>query len=65
MEAKRTNAVWARSLFVVGIATLIMVGAKIFGLELADNVVRILGIVNLAALFTLAFTTVKKIRKRE
>lgn len=65
MEEKKINAAWARSLFVVGITTVILLGAKILGLEMADNVVRVLGILDLAALFALALTTVRKLSQRE
>lgn len=64
MESKRTDRVWAISLIVVGIATVILVGAGLFELRLPDIVVRGIGLLDLAALFTLAFSIAKKIIKR-
>lgn len=64
MESKRIDRVWAISLTVVGISTVILVGAGLFGLRLPDIVVRGIGLLDLAALFALAFSTAKKIIKR-
>ncbi len=48
---------------VIGIATLILAGSNIIGIELPDIAVRIIGIVNLVALPVLAYTSVKKVKK--
>lgn len=64
MESKRTDRVWAMSLIAVGIATVILAGAGLFGARLPDIVVRSIGMLDLAVLFTLAFSTAKKIIKR-
>ena len=64
MESKRTDRVWAISLIVVGIATVILVGAGFFELRLPDIVGRGIGWLDLAALFTLALSIAKKIIKR-
>ena len=57
MKLKRTDRVWAISLFVAGIATMILVGSNLAGVRLPDMVVRIIGVLDLTALFTLAFLT--------
>lgn len=64
MELKRTDRVWAISLFVAGIATMILVGSNLAGVRLPDIVVRIIGVLDLIALFTLSFLTAKKLIKR-
>lgn len=64
MESKRIDRVWAMSLIAVGIATVILAGAGLFRTRLPDIVVRGIGLADLAALFTLAFSTAKKIIKR-
>lgn len=64
MESKRTDRVWAMSLIVVGIATVLLAGAGLFDVGLPDIAVRGIGLLDLAALFMLAFSTAKKIKNR-
>ena len=45
---------------VIGIATFILAGSNIIGLELPDVAVRVLGILDLIALPFLGYTTIKK-----
>ncbi len=60
---KKNDLIWCLSLMVIGIATLILAGSNIIGIELPDIAVRIIGIVNLVALPVLAYTSVKKVKK--
>ena len=60
---KTKDLVWGISLIVIGIATFILAGAKIVGIDLPDVAVRILGIVDLVALPVLAYSTIRKIKK--
>ena len=60
---KKNDLVWSISLMLIGIATFILAGANVVGIELPDVVVRILGIVDLIALPFLAYSTVKKVKK--
>lgn len=61
---KNTNdLIWGISLFVIGIATLILTGSNIIGIALPDAAVRIIGIIDLIALPFLVFATVKKQKK--
>lgn len=60
---KKNDLVWSISLLVIGIATLILAGTNIVGIELPDVAVRILGIVDLIAFPFLAYSTVKKVKK--
>lgn len=60
---KTNNLVWSISLIVIGIATLILAGASIVGIDLPDVAVRILGIADLVALPILAYSTIRKIKK--
>lgn len=64
METKRNKALWAASLMVIGAATLLLFGFKLAGIPLPDPAVRVLGVMELAALPVLMFTTVQKLRKR-
>ncbi len=60
---KTTNdLMWSLSLLVIGVATVILAGSNVIGIELPDVAVRIIGIVDLIALPVLAYTTVKKIK---
>lgn len=60
---KRNDLLWSISLLVIGIATIILSGSNIIGIELSDIVVRIVGVIDLLALPVLAYTTVKKFKK--
>ncbi len=60
---KKNDLVWSISLVLIGIATFILAGANVVGIELPDVAVRILGIVDLIALPFLAYSTVKKVKK--
>ena len=50
-------------MIVNGIATFILAGASIVGIDLPDVAVRILGIADLVALPILAYSTIRKIKK--
>ena len=50
-------------MLVIGIVTLILAGSGMIGIDLPDVAVRILGIIDLAAIPFLAYTSVKKFRK--
>ena len=60
---KKNDLVWSISLMLIGIATFILAGANVVGIELPDVAVRILGIVDLIALPFLVYSTVKKVKK--
>lgn len=65
MDVKRTDRVWAISLFVAVIATMILAGSHFVGVRLPDMVVRIIGVLDLIAIFTLSFFTAKKWIKKD
>lgn len=60
---KKNDLLWSLSLFVIGIATIVLAGSNLIGINLPSIAVRILGIIDLIALPVLAFSTVKKMRK--
>lgn len=57
---KKSDLMWSISLIAIGIATIILAGANIAGIDLPDMLVRLLGIVDLAALPILVYSTIKK-----
>ncbi len=59
----KIDMLWCFSLITIGIATIILAGSNIIGIELPDLAVRIVGIVELIALPVLACSTVKKLKK--
>lgn len=65
MDSKKINLIWAISLIVIGVTTLILAGANIVNMELPDIVVRVLGVIDLVSLPVLAFSTVKKAKNRK
>ncbi|MBQ9982512.1 MAG: hypothetical protein IJP18_08090 [Oscillospiraceae bacterium] len=59
------DLIWSVSLTIIGIATLILSGSRIIGIELSDTAVRsILGIIDLISLPFLVFTSIKKFFKK-
>ncbi|MBP1547162.1 MAG: hypothetical protein J6A37_11250 [Oscillospiraceae bacterium] len=60
---KRNDLLWSISLLIIGIATIILIGLNIIGIDVPDIVVRIIGVIDLLALPVLAYTTVKKFKK--
>lgn len=61
---KKTNdLIWCISLLIIGIATIILAGSNIIGVELPVVLERILGIADLIALPFLVYSTVKKAKK--
>lgn len=65
MDSKKINIMWSLSLIIIGVATIILAGANIIGIELSDIASRILGVLDLASLPVLAFSTVKKAQNKK
>lgn len=57
---KATNCLWSFSLISIGICTIILAGANLLTFDLPDFMIRIAGLIELAALPVLGYTTVKK-----
>ena len=65
MDSKKINIMWSVSLIIIGVATIILAGANIIGIELSDITARILGVLDLVSLPVLAFSTVKKAQNKK
>lgn len=65
MDSKKINIMWSVSLIIIGVATIILAGANIIGIELPDIAARILGVLDLVSLPVLAFSTVKKAKSKK
>ena len=61
MSVKTRDKLWAISLMLIGICTLLLIIPNFVGVELPLILVRILGGIELAALPVLAFTTIRKL----
>ncbi len=61
---KANDLIWGISLIMIGIATIILAGSNIIGIELPVVMTRILGIADLIALPFLIYSTVKKAKKK-
>ena len=59
----KNDLVWCISLMIIGVATFVLAGSNIIGVELQDVVIRIIGMVDLIALPFLVYTTIKKGKK--
>ena len=62
---KTTNLLCSINLIVVGICSILLGGANLLGIELSDFMIRGIGLIDLAALPVLAYTTVKKLRNKQ
>ena len=60
MNSKVINTMWSFSLMAISIATIILAGANIVGIELPDIIVRVLSVIDFVSLPVLVFSTVKK-----
>lgn len=63
MDVKKINVIWSVSLLIISIATIILAGANIVGIDLPDVFVRVLGVIDLVAVPFLVFSTIKKFKK--
>ncbi|MBE5895757.1 MAG: hypothetical protein E7285_08865 [Lachnospiraceae bacterium] len=63
MKSNKMTIIWSISLLILSVATLIIVGAKIVGIELPDTMIRVLGIAELITLPIFVFASVKKFLK--
>lgn len=62
---RKLDTIWAISLFLIGIAAILLAGFNLMGIVLPDTATRIAGIIILIALPLLAYTTIKKISKQK
>lgn len=63
---KRMPVLWTVSLLTISVITLVISFSNIFGGELPDVLKRVLGVIDLIAVFVLAFTSIKyKVYKRD
>lgn len=65
MDTKKINIMWSVSLIIIGVATIILAGANIIGIELPDIAARILGVLDLVSIPVLVFSTVKKAESKK
>lgn len=62
---KIINLFWLFSLVLIVICTIIPIGADFLSMELPEFIIRGIGIIDLAALPVLAYTTVKKLKGKK
>lgn len=62
---KTTNLLWSFSLISIGICIIILAGANLLNIDLSDFITRIIGVIDLAALLVLGYTTVKKLKNKQ
>ena len=62
---KIINLFWLFSLVLIEICTIIPIGADFLSMELPEFIIRGIGIIDLAALLVLAYTTVKKLKGKK
>ncbi len=65
MNAKIIRALWSISLIGIGIATLLLAVANVAAITPPDTLVRILGVVDLLLLPVLAFSSLKKAKRKQ
>ena len=60
---KQIQRAWALSLLVICLTTLVIAASWLLPAAVPDWAVRLAGVLDLAALFALAYTTFKKLQK--
>ena len=58
----KIERIWSISLIVIGLATFILAGSSVIGMEFPDIVVRIIGVIDLIALPVLVYSSLKKVK---
>ena len=58
----KIDRIWSISLIVIGLATFILAGSSVIGMEFPDIVVRIIGVIDLIALPVLVYSSLKKVK---
>lgn len=61
---KTINLFWSFSLVMLGIGTIILAGSNLLSIELPDFMTRSIGLIDLASLPILGYTTVKKLKNK-
>ena len=64
MENEKIRKLWGTSLIVLGVLTVILMGSAMIGVTLPDALRRIIGILDLAAVAVLGYTSVKLPKKK-
>ena len=64
-EGMKIILFWLFSLVLIVICTIIPIGADFLSMELPEFIIRGIGIIDLAALLVLAYTTVKKLKGKK
>lgn len=59
---KKSDLLWSCSLIVIGICSIILAGANILNFDLPDFITRIIGLIDLAALPVLGYTSIKMLK---
>lgn len=63
MDNKKNNTIWGISLFIIGIAAIINFFSSIFGIELPDISVRLVGIITIVALPILVYSSLRILKR--
>jgi len=58
----KNDLMWSLSLLLIGVATVILAGSNIIGIELPDVAKKIICIVDLVALPALVYSTIKRVK---
>jgi len=64
MKNVRPTKVWAVSLIVIGVCTILTILFYIVGIPVSDAVKRIVGLINIIALPVLMYTTAKMLKDK-
>ncbi len=58
------DKLWALTLIIIAVCTLINAGSSLAGIQLPDTLIRTLGIIGIICLPVLVYTTIKKTDKK-
>lgn len=57
---KKNTKLWCLSLIIISFVTIIWAVCNIFGIELSDIMIRIMGVLEICAIPVLVYTSIKK-----
>ncbi len=63
MDKKNMKLWWSLSLIIIAIITVILAVCNIFGIELPDAAIRIMGLLDICAVPVLVYTSIRTIGK--
>lgn len=63
MDKQKMNLIWKISMAVTVVASFLLIGSELFDFDFSDGFKRIIGVLDLAAIPTMIFSSVRLMKK--